>query len=424
MIAPYFAPQAAVGALRSVKLARNLPAHGFHAVVLSGTFPYDPRDEGLAHVLGPDVAVHDRYLDPRLVRLHLIGRSYRILRRAMRVRFGLDPFHSVLDRYAVHALHGASEAHRLGRARAVSLVYASLPPFSAAPVALAVARSLGVQSVLDLRDPWALHESGARAAEEDLAVRARAAFLRRAEPWLLARADFVVLNTERALAAHRAAYPFLTGKSACIPNAFDLGLHDAARLTPPDRFRIVHFGRLRADAPIDDIARGLRRFVDDARLGPADIELLQVGPIGNHERAVVERAGVAAHFRALPSVPQARALDVLRSAHILVVLNGTAMQIRINAKTFDYVGSGMPVLAISANAELDGILAARADNARVLQGDDAAIARVLAAHFARYRSSGALPAPADPPAALSAVVQAERMAAVFEACLGARPVTA
>jgi glycosyltransferase involved in cell wall biosynthesis len=417
MIAPYFAPQAAVGAYRSVKLARHLPAQGFRPVVLAGTFPGDARDPALVRALPPEVVLRDAYLDPALVRARELLRGRAPPKAPRGPLTGLDPFHGLVDRYAAHGLHAAREALRLGREHRVAVVYGSLGPFSAGPVVLAVARRLGVPAVLDLRDPWALHETGARADEEGLAVRARAAFVRRAERGMLARADRVVLNNERTLAAYRAAYPFLASKSDFIRNAFDLALYDPPRVAPPDRFRVLHFGTLRADTPIDDLARGLRLFVDRERLGPDAVELVQIGHIGDHERGVVAALGLGAYFREGPRVPQADALSVLRGAHVLVVANTHVVSLRISAKTYDYVASGMPVLAISDNPELDALLAGRADHARVAPGDVESVARTLAARFAEYRATGALPTPTPPPAELSAERAAERLADVLRGCL-------
>lgn len=427
-IAPYFAPQATVGAYRSVKLARNLPAEGFRPIVLAGTFPDDARDEGLLGALPPEVVVHDRYVSPPLASARrALGRLAKLGPRpaaqaprgqAEPMR-GLDPFHAPMDRYALHAPHAYREALSLGRRHRVELVYASLGPYSAGEVAVRAARALGVPLVLDLRDPWSLHETGAHVDRVLWRVRAQAALVRRVEARYLGRADHVILNTERALAAYRAAYPALSRKSSCLRNHFDLGLYRAARFARPEpgKLRILHFGTLRADAPIDDLAHALRRLIDREGLTPEDVELVQIGRVGAYERGILERLALKPFFRAEPAVPQADALSVLRSAHVLVVLATSTIQLRIPAKSYDYAASAMPVLAIAANPELDPILLTRTDSARIEPGDVEGATRALGRHLAQARATRALPTPAEPPRELSAPHAASRLAAIFAGVL-------
>lgn len=425
LLAPYFAPQAAVGAYRSVKLARNLPAEGFRPIVLAGSFPDDARDEGLLAVLPPEVLVRDAYVDPALAsarsalaRLTLPRATHASPGRAEPLR-GMDPFHAPVDRYALHAAHAYREALALGRAHQVALVYASLGPYSAGEIALRAARRLGVPLVLDLRDPWSLHETGARAASEGWRVRAQAALVRRVEARYLEHADYVVLNTEQALAAYRAAYPGLAPKSSSIRNHFDLELYSDAPIDEPEpgKLRVLHFGTLRADAPIDDLAYALRLLIDRARLSPADLELVQVGRVGAYERGVIDRLALGPFFHARPAVPHADALSTLRSAHLLVVLSTSAIRLRIPAKSYDYAASGMPVLAIGNNPELDAVLLARPDSTRVAPGRVERITDVLSRHLAIARTTRTLPTPAEPPHEHSAKHAASRLAAIFNEVL-------
>src|SRR5262245_6635324 len=98
MIAPYFAPQAAVGAYRSVKLARRMPREGFRPIVLTGTSADDARDEALARAVPEDVVVEDAYLDPRIAKLQAASRE-RAKKKPKPPSHGpltgLDPFHGL-----------------------------------------------------------------------------------------------------------------------------------------------------------------------------------------------------------------------------------------------------------------------------------------------------------------------------------------
>jgi glycosyltransferase involved in cell wall biosynthesis len=422
-IAPYFAPQASVGALRSVKLARRLPQLGFRPIVLAGTFPDDPRDEALNVLDG--VLVRDEYLDPTLLRLRATARGRRERRPEQRgpdaALRGMDPVRAPIDRYAIHAVHAARAAVRLGKQHAAEVVYASLGPYSAAPVALRAGSALGVPVVLDLRDPWALHEAGAGAASEGFRRATVARLVRAVEQACLRRASHVILNTRGALDAYRAAYPVLSSRSSCIRNCFDMDLYrpPTEPLPPPSRFRIVHLGRLRSDTPIDDLAEALRLLCADGRLRQDELELVQVGHVSAHERSVLERAGLLSSLHTIEHVPYAATLQLLRGCHLQVVLNAPSWRLRIPAKTYDYAASGMPVLAVSPNGELDELLRGPAASyARAAPGDVQRIAAVLGDHVDRFRASGRLPSPLAPPEALSAEVASRALADVLERVTG------
>lgn len=426
-LAPYFAPQASVGVYRSVKLARKLPSLGFRPVVLSGTFAEDARDPELLAAVPPEVVVHDAYVAPALARARkgLARAAAALPKRAprapgpLRPMHGMDPFHATMDRYALHAVHADRVAAALAARHEVALVYASLGPWSAGEVAVRAARRARVPLVLDLRDPWSLHETGEKVADEGPFVRARAALVRGLEERWLRAADHVVINTDRALEAYRRRYRFLAGKSTRIRNCYDLGLYRPvpAPRPEPERFRVLHFGRMRDDAPIDDLARGLRRLVDVEGLGPDDVELVQIGHVGDYERAVVRELGLEPFVRFERAVPLADALSVLRSAHLLALLATPNVRLRIPAKTYDYAASGMPVLAIAQNPELDALVLAHPASTRVEPGDVAGVAAALGRGLAAFRRTRRLPEPVAPPPELSAERAASDLAGIFRRVL-------
>lgn len=420
LISPAFAPQTSVGAFRWVKLARHLPRHGFRPAVLSGTFPEDPRDDGLLAALPPEVEVFDEYLDPVVL---AAGAALRALRAraplpAGRVGplVGLRPFQAITDRWIAHAPRGARAAVALARRTGARAVVVSAGPYSACPVGLHVKRALGVPLVLDMRDPYSLHETGS-GPPSGLAERARRAIVPRLERRWLEGADHVIFNTRAALEAYRARFPELTSKSSFVRNHFDLALYapaPAPEPEPPRRFVVLHLGTIREEASADQIGAALRRFIDRERLAPSDVVLRQIGRMSDHDRACFERMGLTPYIEALPPVPQRDVLGELRRAHVLLAMLSPHVVLRVSAKTYDYAASGMPVVSVTANREVEELLSYRSDNARVAPDDADGIAAALARHLARFRETGALPVPAPPPAELSSEAAAASIAAILD----------
>ncbi|EYF04911.1 glycosyltransferase [Chondromyces apiculatus] len=418
LISPGFAPQAAVGVYRWVKIARHLPRHGFRPVVLAATFPDDRRDPALLDALPPEVEVVEDYLSPRLLALRSRRLGPPSTALPERQLGGHRPFRDLGDRCVPHAPHAAAAAVRLARRVGAEAVVVSAGPFSAIPVGLHVKRALGLPLILDFRDPWSLHESGDD-PDLPLADRARRVIVSALERRFLTRADHLVLNTRRTLEAYSARYPELAERFSFIRNCFDLDLYTHRPETPrrarPSRpFTLLHLGTLRADTAIDDIVAALRRLIDTERLVPGDLVLRQVGRMSAVERDTFDALGLTPFVEVVPPIPQRDVLSELLGAHVLLAMVTAGVTLRINAKLYDYLASGMPILSISANPEVDALLAHRPDNARLLPGDIEGITRALAGHLARHRATGALPDPVSPPAEHSADAAAARMASILE----------
>ncbi|HVK69751.1 MAG TPA: hypothetical protein VM694_35075 [Polyangium sp.] len=423
LIAPYFAPQAAVGAYRWVKLARKLVPRGYRPAVLCATFPEDTQDPELLRALPPEVVTHDAYLDRRILaaRDGLTALEKRLRGPApdkkgpARPIEGLNPFRDLGDRCLLHGAHAAREAVALGRREGARAVVVSAGPFSCLPVGVHAARRLGLPLVLDFRDPWGLHESGAT-PPQGAAERGRHHVVATLEHHILTRADHVVLNTRRALAAYQERYPFLAGKSSFVRNHYDASLYDPAPVSPepPARFTILHTGTLRAETRVDDIGQALRRIIDQNHLTPADLVLRQIGRATEYERAEVARLGLSGFVEFAPPIPQRALLGELRRAHVLLSMVDPRVVLRIAAKTYDYIASGMPIVSITENSEVDELLAHRPDNKRIRPGDVDALVASLAAHFEQFRATRALPSPVPAPSEFSSETAADRFAAVFE----------
>ena len=421
LISPAFAPQTSVGAFRWVKLARHLPRHGFRPAVLSGTFPEDPRDDGLLAALPPEVEVVDEYLDPAVL---AAGAALRALRaraplpagRAGRAGplVGLRPFQALTDRWIAHAPHGARAAVALARRTGARAVVVSAGPYSACSVGLHVKRALGVPLVHDMRDPYSLHETG-NGPPSGLAERARRAIVPRLERRWLEGADHVIFNTRAALDAYRARFPEVSSKSSFVRNHFDLALYSPAPAPePPRRFVVLHLGTIREEVSADQIGAVLRRFIDSERLAPGDVVFRQIGRMSDHDRGCFERMGLTPYIEVLPLVPHRGVLGELRRAHVLFAMFSQHVVLRISAKTYDYIASGMPIVSVTANREVDELLSYRGDNARVAPDDIDGIAAALARHLARFRETGGLPVPAAPPAELSSEAAAARIADLLD----------
>ena len=250
----------------------------------------------------------------------------------------------------------------------VKLLYASVVPYDLAEPAARLACELGVPWVADLQDPWALDETWLYPSA------AHRALDRRRMRRLLGTAAAIVMNTPEAKTRLLASFPELrTRLVVSIPNGFDesdYSVEPEAR----DRatFRIVHTGYRHTDQglrlremrrwrkllggtlyPMDVLTRShvfLLEAIDD--LIAADpslaskIEVVLAGTISEGDRRIADQypfvtlTGYVSHETSVSHILSADLLFL--PMHDLAP--GTRAGL-VPGKTYEYLGSGRPILA-------------------------------------------------------------------------------
>jgi glycosyltransferase involved in cell wall biosynthesis len=351
-IAYHFPPTGGSGVQRSSKFVRYLPAEGFAPVVVTGPGEggarWSPPDASLGADVADDVPV---LRVPGPVPGDGSGPAWRA-RRLLRMQ---TPF----DRWWEDGVR------RLGRTRDdVSLVYASMSPFSSAAAAAAVADDLGVPWVADLRDPWALDEYVSYPTGVHWRIERRA--MRRG----LASAAAVVLPTPGTLARVVHFFPELSDRVFEVRNGFDPADFTGPPSEPEDeRFHVVHTGSFYADLGRRRARRllgGTDLDVDPAPRSPSFLlaavdRLLAANPelrgrltvelagqLTAEDVAVVDRARCRDVVTVHGYLPHTQAVSVVRSADALFLpMHGLPRGVRstiVPGKLYEYLASGRPVL--------------------------------------------------------------------------------
>jgi glycosyltransferase involved in cell wall biosynthesis len=384
-IAYYFPPLGGGGVQRSVNFVRNLPAHGYDPLVITGPGRtgerWGPTDEGGTGDMSADVPV------VRVPGPVPVGVS------AMRSRLGnLVCAPTPFDRWWSRGVLDAA-----GAARDVSVVYASMDPYSSAAPAAAIARRLGVPWVADLRDPWAVDEYAAYPTGFQWWLD-RQVMRRR-----LASAAAVVLPTPGTLARVRQTFPELRDRTIEIRNGFDPNeFGGTVEARSDDLFHLVHAGNFyyHPHAP----RRGVRRMLGGTDFG---VDLRPRSPMFLLEaldRLLAEHPDIAARIRVhlagvLTPVEEAMVEGarcrnlvemhgfVSHEAAVRLMASADALFLPMHAlppgvrstifpgKAYEYLASGRPILAALPAGDVRDVLE-RAEWTVVCDPDDTdAIAR-------------------------------------------------
>jgi glycosyltransferase involved in cell wall biosynthesis len=210
-------------------------------------------------------------------------------------------------------------------------IYVSCSPFSSALSGCAIKIVTRKALVLDFRDAWAVNPHANRPPMQTL-------ILGWLERLAVGICDALVLNTPGAERTYRRRYPRHAHKMTCIPNGFDR-LNVPAKYQRSGRFRILHLGDFYGSRTPDRLLEAL------AAIGNPEIEFVQVGPTFNSYARYRDRVPMSIIDR----VPHDEALALMQSASLLYLCQGwekgISEYIAVASKTYDYLATGVPILA-------------------------------------------------------------------------------
>jgi glycosyl transferase family 4 len=357
-----FPPSGGVGPPRYVAYTRYLPRHGCRVSVLTARTPHTPvYDHELIERVPAETRIH-RVFNPD-VPYELRDRLWKSIlsRRAKSTTAGGSSTPSVSKRIARAVIHRVFNpdvqrfwlpfvmraARRVIVESAIDAVILNTPPYSLWGVVPRLKREFPhVKWITEMRDDWlgyylnqfdtAAHEHKRRLAIvlEREGVRA---------------SDFVVATTPSQRDAMRARYPDQApGKFLSITNGYDADRYMSFRADGSgrsDRLVVTYFGSLYDSQPYDirsylaaleDLPEAVRDCIETRFVGRIAIE---AEALFSHSRATIRRYGFLPLAEALPKLQE--------SDYLLLVENEPAA---ISAKLFDYLPTGLPVLALTPPA--------------------------------------------------------------------------
>lgn len=345
--------------LRTLKFSRYLLQFGWTPVVLTapGTV-YPSTDPTLLAEVPPEVEVHRAWCADATRLFSVAGRYPGLV--------------AIPDRYSTWWLPGVIAGCRLIKSRGCTAIFSTSPLPTAHLIAMTCKRLCGTPWVADFRDPWIEDRqySGFSASRDALE--------RRLERGVLRSADRVTATTPQLrnelLARHSNLDP---ERVAVIPNGYDE--EDFAELPPagsPPAFDLVHTG-LVTDAyrsPIP-LLRAVRQLIGDASIPEDRIAITFYGGGAYLSSApfmdAVTTLGLTRVVHVHDRVPYAQSLEKIRSAAILLLLQGGRdTSTLIPAKAFEYIRAGRPILALTEPDGATADLVVTSDAGRVVKLED------------------------------------------------------
>lgn len=398
VVALSFPPSAAPAAIPAAQMARFLPRHGWFATFLT------IRPE---HLLMPHAA-SDAYPLPR--------RGIAVQRTSMiypwdalaslawwrRRRKGGQPSASdpVLPAARSHGRAGRSPLALLesilkfpdlqcgwlpfavlgglavARRRRVDCLYSIGPPWTAHVAALVLHHLLRVPWIADFHDPWTANPW--RGIKPPWPLNSFEAKLERS---VLTSADMVVTKTPEITTMLRQRSQRQDERSfATVPCAYDREEVEAARQLAEkrsDTFVLTHAGRFYGPRSPVPLLTAVARLAETTELARR-LELRLVGEYDARVQALADRLGIAPLIRQVGLASHLHTMRHILESDLAVVVQ-PATGVQIPSKVYEYLGCGVPILALTGDGATARLIRQSRAGAVVAAADVEAIAAAIRA---------------------------------------------
>ncbi|MGA8273497.1 MAG: glycosyltransferase, partial [Candidatus Sulfotelmatobacter sp.] len=262
-------------------------------------------------------------------------------------------------------------AEQFLREERVDAMFSSGPPWTTHLVARHLKKKFQLPWLIDFRDPWSSlvpDRTGPRWWNQ---------LAEHMEESCIRKSDMVLCNTDRLRRAFQRRYSTLNPeKFQTLTNGFeDLPAPQVLQANP--RRLLLHLGSIYANRRIDTFLTALAGLVRSGRLNPESFQVVFQGGIGPAHRA--EAASIVpdllqnkcVEFRS--RVDWKQAWQLLWQSDLLLLFQGNH-ELQVPAKFYEYLQTGIPILAVTEEGALTDVLQATESGIWAPSGDPQAIA--------------------------------------------------
>ena len=366
LIAYHFPPDRAVGALRPQKFTKYLPEFGWQPFVLTVKEKFAEKvDNSRVSDVGDALISRSEYFRSPLqtffdVRDRWLKRGASVTNNVEhRDELFVEKPRKGLTRNIVHLIHWLNwlpdermywilpallKGYRLIRKHNIRYIYATSPPHSSDIVGALLAKISGAHFVVDLRDPWAC---GNKRYDFSPALVVDALL----ERLVLNCASKVITTTEEYAAVLAASHKFPPSRYTTIYNGFDSAdFAGLIRGRNDHRFVCTYLGNFYLQRSPIAFLSAARDLLDEK---PELVERLLIRFVGTQRylngtslQALVDEKGLQQNVTLEKAVTYRESLQHMLDSDVLLLF-APDQPLQIPAKTFEYMASKRPILALT-----------------------------------------------------------------------------
>jgi glycosyltransferase involved in cell wall biosynthesis len=344
----YFPPLGMGGTQRAAKFAKYLPHFNWQPTVIT-VKPIAYWTE--------DLSALDELESVRIIRTESWDPQRLLVRVGSRLKAGnvagkgslsfvnqrILSFFLVPDSKLLWTYHVLRAVKRLTAQEHFDAVLTTSPPHSVHLIGEKIARRYGMPWITDFRDAW----SDSQVVHEPTWLQKR--INSRLQARVLAKADAVIAVT-RGIAERFAKSVPVCNRVHYIPNGFDPADYPQPGTKKADRFMFCHSGSITRFSYPDILLKALADLKVKRPDLAAGINLTFVGrDMTGDLAAMIHGLGLHDHVMFVGHKPHKEAMQYLVDADALVLIaRGKPTDTFIPGKTYEYIGSCKPILAITS----------------------------------------------------------------------------
>ncbi len=393
IIAHYYAPLRVAGTERALAFARFLPEFGFQPIVLTSSRYGDSPDDAANFIFRAGdlvdtlfrpwrrrktrgLSAPDQFLVPTVSNTGLLGR----LRDRVMV-----PDTKIGGLWPALAL-----GRRLIRDYQPALIFSTSPPETTHLVARSLSRESRLPWVADLRDGWLFEPPNPQYRQGQV----RRAIEGHLEAATVASTAAVVTATEPIAADLRRRYPQASARITTVTNGYDPKefVSLARRRSPDGTFLLTHTGALlgsRQGTSLEAFFAGVAQFQGANPVATLRIQV--IGDVRADEQDAARAAGLDGVVKFMPGVTREEAHQYQLDADALLLITAPGQRSVATLKLFDYIGAGVPILALADGNAAAKIVREYSLGVTVRPDDPAGIAHGLSQLIERHRAGATWP---------------------------------
>ena len=351
-IAYDYPPLGGGGVLRSVKFVKYLPDLSWEPIVITSTKnAVGVKDE----TLFDEIPAFVRHYRVRAITPYFFFRCLKRL-KLLPIRHYLDTRFCIPDKMIGWVPFVVKQAKKIIDEEKIDLIYTTSPPHSTHLIGYFLKKRYPhIPWVADFRDAF---------CENPFRVVKPKSFRDKIEQKLerkyIKRADSLIFNTYASFNTHKNKYgDLLTRKSFVIPNGFDSeDFRNLPTFSKDARFTILHTGGIYGIRSITPLVKALELFIDRHKKESGKIKIEFIGyAINQEEKNMVASSKVSHFFEFRDFLSHRECLAEMRNSDLLLLITGKGESVvMIPGKFYEYLGAGVPVLALSEKGELTKII--------------------------------------------------------------------
>ncbi|MCG8605598.1 glycosyltransferase family 4 protein [bacterium] len=419
ILAYYFPPLGMGGTQRAAKFTKYLPNYDWQPVVITvKEIAYFAKDRSLLNDVTHATVVRTGSLDPQRL-LWLWGRSSETSRHS---KVAQSTILQAINRLLHWILIPDSKllwlpfllmrAISVARHERIDCLFVTSPPHSAQLAGILLKRICGIPLVVDFRDGWSRGNFQAELTKFHSWIN------RRLERWVLKQADQVITVSNKLREELTSRLRVARHKFQTITNGYDV--EDFLLITSPkknsDRFRILYCGTLSRIAPVESFLTAFSELVAEQPDLRSEIAVEFVGynleaDWGDRipELELDDVVILSGYQEYISALEKLMAADLL-----LYPIAEWASSDFIPGKTFEYVASGIPILAIGPKVEGASILEAHSEVVSVDHADTAGIKDAIFQRVSAHKKTVSVKRPLNRHSDLERMCLTKKLADVFD----------